>query len=674
MRYGDRVKESTDTQGTGDLTLTGAEQGFLTFAQEIGEGEETTYLIEQAGGWELARGALDGNTLSRHTLKSSNGDSPLDLEGAALVTNVLDATQANDWVGVAAVKRPAVTSIEDGDTQVSLQPTIAGPPMSAVYSDDVRDVRRFQLQKAGEDWSNPVIDEQADADAFELEKVLETETEYEVRIADRIVRDALESRWSEVVSFATPDAGVDTPENLSPADGETDVEEPVVLEATDFSTTNFDDTHAQSQFQVFEVGASSTTYDSGAIEATTSHQIPLGTLEPNTDYEWRVRYSGEAFGWGEYSQKTSFDQAEPPQTYLIMSGWDTEVARKVNIDTMEVEAEFPADEIQFSAVSDDALFLSLGNSGEIKKVDLDTFEEAGVFNTPDSSAIYTLYYSQPTGYLFAGGESGVTFKIDPTDMSLAAESPAVDPGDEVTTIIGDDTHVYIAPWADSGDSHIHKYLISDMSFVARVADGEGTWEPALKMLVSDGFLYAADETSVQKIDTQEDEDDRLPVIGGEFGVNISESFRAVRFLIEDDYGHIYVGGKSNTFLQVKKDPFERADPDGFETDNYDAGDDKMAGVIDSEDGGIIHVVVASTPLARLNKDDVSTPEEEIFPWPFGDGVGLHEHNRKLYVTVDQGEVWEIDAEDYSELRVLDGDAEEFEYLNGTVQEVFKVQL
>jgi hypothetical protein len=81
----DRVKETTETDGTSDLSLAGAVAGFQTFVAAIGDGNTTYYAIEDADGsaWEVGIGTItDGSpdTLARTTiLASSNSGSAISL-------------------------------------------------------------------------------------------------------------------------------------------------------------------------------------------------------------------------------------------------------------------------------------------------------------------------------------------------------------------------------------------------------------------------------------------------------------------------------------------------------------------------------------------------------------------------------------------------------------------
>src|SRR5690242_18913370 len=72
----DRVKETTNTTGTGTLNLAGAGTGFRTFVAGIGNGNTCPYLIDNGlGEWETGIGTVtDGtpDTLARTTVLASS--------------------------------------------------------------------------------------------------------------------------------------------------------------------------------------------------------------------------------------------------------------------------------------------------------------------------------------------------------------------------------------------------------------------------------------------------------------------------------------------------------------------------------------------------------------------------------------------------------------------------
>lgn len=73
----DRVKEESTSTGTGDFSLNGAVQGFVSFDSVFSIGDETFYTIEDdAGAFEIGRGTYSAsNTLERtEVYKSTNSD------------------------------------------------------------------------------------------------------------------------------------------------------------------------------------------------------------------------------------------------------------------------------------------------------------------------------------------------------------------------------------------------------------------------------------------------------------------------------------------------------------------------------------------------------------------------------------------------------------------------
>lgn len=92
----DRVKETTNTTGTGTLTLAGAVSGFQTFAV-IGNANETFYCIVSGTDWEVGQGTYtaSGTTLSRDTIfASSNGGTAISVASGAEVFATYPAESA----------------------------------------------------------------------------------------------------------------------------------------------------------------------------------------------------------------------------------------------------------------------------------------------------------------------------------------------------------------------------------------------------------------------------------------------------------------------------------------------------------------------------------------------------------------------------------------------------
>ena len=93
----DRVKETSITNGTGTITLTGSFGGFQSFLDGIGDGNTTYYVIENESKFEVGIGTYteSDNSLSRDTvLDSSNGGAKVDLSGLSIVFCTYPASKA----------------------------------------------------------------------------------------------------------------------------------------------------------------------------------------------------------------------------------------------------------------------------------------------------------------------------------------------------------------------------------------------------------------------------------------------------------------------------------------------------------------------------------------------------------------------------------------------------
>src|SRR5437762_10369656 len=120
----DRVKETSTTTGTGDITLAGVASagGFQRWQDTVGVGNTDVYCIENvaANEWETGLGTLSAaTTLQRTTVHaSSNGGSLVNFSaGTKNVFVDADANFLNSLGG------GSVTSVSNSDGSLTISPT-----------------------------------------------------------------------------------------------------------------------------------------------------------------------------------------------------------------------------------------------------------------------------------------------------------------------------------------------------------------------------------------------------------------------------------------------------------------------------------------------------------------------------------------------------------------------
>ena len=88
LAYADRVQETSNTGGTGTLTLAGAVIGYQSFASAFVTGQTVYYAITNGVNWEVGSGTFTaaGPTLSRdQVFASSNAGALVNFPGSVYV-------------------------------------------------------------------------------------------------------------------------------------------------------------------------------------------------------------------------------------------------------------------------------------------------------------------------------------------------------------------------------------------------------------------------------------------------------------------------------------------------------------------------------------------------------------------------------------------------------------
>jgi hypothetical protein len=130
-KFGDRVKETTDTTGTGSLDLNGAPTGFRSFADEFTTGDdEISYLIvddpDAPTEYEFGKGTFttgSPNTFARDTVEgsSNSGNKVSFTSGTKTIVALPTAADMASVFGDASwgQKNAAVRAITSDDSQVA---------------------------------------------------------------------------------------------------------------------------------------------------------------------------------------------------------------------------------------------------------------------------------------------------------------------------------------------------------------------------------------------------------------------------------------------------------------------------------------------------------------------------------------------------------------------------
>lgn len=104
--FADRVKDTTTTTGTGDVTLSGSPpSGYQSFNSAIGLGTYFHYTIEANGEWEVGQGHLSASTtLVRDAVFASSNSGAL-VNFSAGTKNVFLTISAYEMQNTASVGR-----------------------------------------------------------------------------------------------------------------------------------------------------------------------------------------------------------------------------------------------------------------------------------------------------------------------------------------------------------------------------------------------------------------------------------------------------------------------------------------------------------------------------------------------------------------------------------------
>jgi len=221
--------------------------------------------------------------------------------------------------------RPTNESPANGETDVSLAPSLTASAFSDPDAEDGHTASHWQITDTAGDYSDPVFD--SGTDTSSLVKIglpagkLDYNTVYYWRVSYRDRYD-MWSDWSWETSFTTlSSAPPRQPSNTAPVGSATkEASLTLTLEASAFSDPDTGDVHTASQWQITinPENYSGTVYDTGADTTNlTQIDIPSGVLDYETAYYWHVRYQDKHGNWSEYSEETSFTTTSEKASFSV---------------------------------------------------------------------------------------------------------------------------------------------------------------------------------------------------------------------------------------------------------------------------------------------------------------------------------------------------------------------
>lgn len=226
--------------------------------------------------------------------------------------------------GVNYVTTPQITSPTEGATKVSTLTTIVGTQYENIFPNDLRKNRVFEISKSAS-FDGDVITLNANADSATVQKSLDGNTQYYVRIKDVSQKDR-ESNWSPVVSFTTGEAiQANTPTITLKGynDSPDDIGSGLTIEGSAFalSDTTQSDTHASTSWVITADSRAPVWQSLNDQTNKTSIEVPKGTLQKGTAYTVTVTYHATKFADSapavkQFTTSTDFGTVQAPVVHV----------------------------------------------------------------------------------------------------------------------------------------------------------------------------------------------------------------------------------------------------------------------------------------------------------------------------------------------------------------------
>jgi hypothetical protein len=248
-------------------------------------------LAERRGGWEVPVG------VRRFRVSG-------DVERFALISEL----------PISSLRRPANVSPADGQPGITTQPALVGSDYYALYAVPQKH-RRFRLYNANGDMIHEVTETPVSGvpavSHDTAAGILDIESVFSWNYQDASILDE-EGAWSERTSFTTASVFIKAPTVLSPADGETDVQETPTIEISAFAVepNTESDVHTRSAYRVRN-GAGQLLWSTQTSSYLTSINVPTDVFqEGGSTYLIDAQQEGQTYGWSAWSTVATVTTAE----------------------------------------------------------------------------------------------------------------------------------------------------------------------------------------------------------------------------------------------------------------------------------------------------------------------------------------------------------------------------
>lgn len=290
---------------------------------------------------------------------------PSDPIGTIGATNVQDALLqlATRSGNIDPILAPEPVSPLSGTTGTPLVVELVARQYHTIYSNDLRTVRRFEVDLFTGDFSSPVYFFEGDTDSHTVATLLDQNTQYKWRCRDASVRGFL-SEWSPEQAFTTGSVMISAP-TVTVEGSPTSVPSSPTISTSAFAIVGDTDTHLSTDWQVLLSADNSVVWESlGDTTNLLQIRIPRGELVSGTEYIFRARHLGTIYGEGTYGSTMATTNTSFAPTFSTAGVFSASGVNSVSFEVLQdntLLTMYPRASDQFLVATTG----TMGPSGEI---------------------------------------------------------------------------------------------------------------------------------------------------------------------------------------------------------------------------------------------------------------------------------------------------------------------